>query len=186
MESFQISLNLLIFLLISHLLKVWQRKIIDQWAFQILSPCYLKIGEISASFSLSGKTPLLIQELKMFVSMGAQVSLFSLSNLIFTPVVDFVWSNLFNSDETSSTENFVKSNVSGVLLCSIATILGWFWKRVMIFSKASFLSFMSWTCALQLLFVMFCNLCNWKGADSFYPLLWRHIVFIKFWCLSPW
>ena len=84
----------------------------------------LKIGVISANFNLSGNIPFLRQELNMSVSIGAQVSLLSLSNLMLMPVVDFAGSNFLISDETTSVVNKVKSNISSDLLCSIAIILG--------------------------------------------------------------
>ena len=58
----------------------------------------LKIGVISANFNLSGNTPSLMQELNMSVSIGAQVSILSFSNLMLMPVVDFAGSNFLISD----------------------------------------------------------------------------------------
>ena len=84
----------------------------------------LKIGVISANFNLSGNTPSLMQELNMSVSIGAQVSILSFSNLMLMPVVDFAGSNYLISDETTSVVNRVNSKISSDLFCSIAIILG--------------------------------------------------------------
>ena len=85
----------------------------------------LKIGVISANFNLSGKIPSFIQELNILVSIGAQMSLFSFSSLMLTPVVDLVGSSLFISDKTSSAAKRVKSNSSVKPFCLIAVMLGW-------------------------------------------------------------
>ena len=85
----------------------------------------LKIGVISANFNLSGKIPSFIQELNILVSIGAQMSLFSFSSLILTPVVDLVGSSLFISDKTSSVAKRVKSNASVKPFCLIAVMVGW-------------------------------------------------------------
>ena len=85
----------------------------------------LKIGVISANFNLSGKIPSFIQELNILVSIGAQMSLFSFSSLMLTPVVDLVGSSLFISDKTSSAAKIVKSNSSVKPFCLIAVMLGW-------------------------------------------------------------
>ena len=71
----------------------------------------LKIGVISANFNLSGNTPSLMQELNMSVSIGAQVSILSFSNLMLMPVVDFAGSNFLISDETTSFVNKVNSKI---------------------------------------------------------------------------
>ena len=84
----------------------------------------LKIGVISANFNLSGNIPSLMQELNISVSIGAQVSILSFSNLMPMPVVDFAGSNFLISDETTSVVNKVKSKISSDLFCSIAIILG--------------------------------------------------------------
>ena len=84
----------------------------------------LKIGVMSANFNLSRSIPSLMQELNMSVSIGAQVSILSLSNLMLIPVVDFAVYNFFISDETTSVVNKVKSKILSDLFCSIAIILG--------------------------------------------------------------
>ena len=66
---------------------------------------------ISANFNLSGNIPFLMHELNMSVSIGAQVSILSLSNLMLMPVVDFAGSNFLISDETTSVVNKVKSKI---------------------------------------------------------------------------
>ena len=62
----------------------------------------LKIKLILANYNLSGNIPSLMQELIMSISIGAQVSILSLSKLMLIPVVDFTGSNFFISDETAS------------------------------------------------------------------------------------
>ena len=71
----------------------------------------LKIGVISANFNLSGNIPSLMQELNISVSIGAQISILSFSNLMLMPVVDFAGSNFLISDETTSVVNKIKSNI---------------------------------------------------------------------------
>ena len=67
------------------------------------------MGEMSANFDLYRKTPSVMQEFKILVSIGVQISAFSFSNLTFIPLVDIIWSNFFNSDK-KSVEKRVKSN----------------------------------------------------------------------------
>ena len=53
----------------------------------------LNIGEISATFSSTGKIPFEMHELKISVNLGAHTSTFSLRMLMLIPVDDFLGSS---------------------------------------------------------------------------------------------
>ena len=92
------------------------------------------------------------QELSIFVTIGAQILLSSLSRLMLIPVVDLVWFNLLICAKTSSIVSQIKSNTSLKFFCLITIMLGWNRKRVTIFSRGSFSSIITKTCALQSFF----------------------------------
>ena len=111
------------------------KRLIGRWFFLTALSIDLNIWVMSANFNSFCKILSAMHECSIFVKVGAQISMFSFSNLILTPVVDLFWYILRISIDTSSSVIDLKLKVAETAFLLMAIMLRWFLKRCIMFSK---------------------------------------------------